>query len=210
MVVITPEYIHPNEVNLLNEMLNRGLPLLHVRKPNFTFEQLQYWIDNISYQHLNRLVIHIPSPIINNNAEVFKQYIELINSLKTQYAHLSTSNCSFVNNYPLKTAYLSTSVHNPTEYHKLSTYHKRVFLSPVFASISKTAYYPTTNWKVEIDQWNYPSIQPIALGGIAPENLKQVHDMGFSDFALLGALWQAQEPLKNFDLCYKQDQLLFQ
>ncbi|MGQ8869444.1 thiamine phosphate synthase [Myroides sp. TSA_177.3] len=209
MVVITPPYHHPKEISLANTMLERGLPLLHIRKPDFTFEQLQEWIENISYQHHDKLVIHIPSPVINNYPKVFKQYVQLINSLKAQYAHLSTDNCSFVNNYAQKLPYLSTSVHNSTECEKLSTRHQRVFLSPVFDSISKIAYQPTLHWPSFLADWKYPWIQTVALGGITPDYLATVRNMGFDDFAVLGAIWQAAEPLKIFDLCYKQDQLLF-
>lgn len=209
MVVLTPEYTHPKELSLTNEMLERGLPLLHLRKPNFSVEQLQDWIESISYQHIDRLVIHIPASVINNSEEVLKQYLKLINSTKSQYTHLSTVKCSFVNNLTEKLPYLSTSVHNSTEYVKLSTRHKRVFLSPVFSSISKKEYPPTVDWQAEIQKWNFPWIQPVALGGITPNHLDQIREMGFRDFALLGSLWQAEDPLKIFDLCYKQDQLLF-
>ncbi len=209
MVVLTPAYTHPKEISLVNEMLERGLPFLHVRKPNFSVEQLQNWVESISYQHIDRLVIHIPPSVINNYEEVLKQYLKLINSIKAQYAHLSTTKCSFVNNLTERLPYLSTSVHNSTEYAKLSTRHKRAFLSPVFSSISKKGYHPTVDWQAEIQQWNFPWIQPVALGGITPNRLDQIREMGFRDFALLGTLWQAEDPLKIFNLCYKKDQLLF-
>ncbi len=213
MVVITPPDVHTNwsnkELALVNEMLARGLPLLHVRKPQLTFDDLQKWVEKVSYQHLHRLVIHIPTPVINNKEKVFKQYVQLINSLRADFTHLSTTNCSFVNNYKGKLPYLSTSVHNSTEYTKLSTQHQRVFLSPVFSSISKTGYHPTVDWQQEIQQWSFPWIQRVALGGITPERLPLVQAMGFDDFAVLGAIWHAQEPLKIFDLCYKQDPLFF-
>jgi len=208
MVVVTPEY-HPKEVSLINEMLERGLPLLHIRKPHWSFEQLEHWIENISYQHWNRLVIHIPCLIINNYEEVFKQYVQLINSVKAQFAHLSTTNCSFVNNHMLELPYLSTSVHNSDESHNLSTRHKRTFLSPVFSSISKTDYHPTVDWTSILQTWRFPWIKTVALGGVTPEHLPLLQAMGFDDFAVLGSLWQADEPLKIFDLCHKQDPLFF-
>lgn len=209
MVVITPEYDNPKELSLANEMLARGLPLLHIRKPHWTFEQLEYWVENISYQHCNRLVIHIPHSVINNSAEVFKQYNQLINSIKAQYAHLSTENCSFVNNSTLELPYLSTSVHNPSALAKLSTRHQRAFLSPVFSSISKSGYHPTIDWSSILQTWRYPWIQTVALGGITPERIPLIQAMGFTDFAVLGAIWQAADPLKNFDLCHRQDLLFF-
>lgn len=208
MVVITPEY-HPKELSLANEMLERGLPLLHIRKPHFTFDELQNWVQKISYQHRHRLVIHIPALVMNNNEQVFQQYAELINSLNSQFTHLSTSNCSFVNNHVQKLPYLSTTVHNTTECEKLSTSHQRVFLSPVFTSISKKDYHPTVDWISFLQDWKYPWIQTVALGGITLNHLSSIRAMGFCDFALLGAIWQADEPLKIFDLCYKQDLLLF-
>ncbi|WP_410881069.1 thiamine phosphate synthase [Myroides sp. DW712] len=209
MVVITPEYNHPKELSLANEMLARGLPLLHIRKPYWTFEQLEHWVEKISYQHQDRLVIHIPTPVINNCLKVFKQYSRLINSIKAQYAHLSTENCSLVNNYMSELPYLSTSVHNSTESKQLSTRHRRAFLSPVFTSISKRGYHPTIDWTSILQAWEFPWIQTVALGGITPEYIPIIQAQGFDDFAVLGAIWQAQEPLKIFDLCHNQDHLFF-
>ena len=209
MVVITPEYDDPKELSLANEMLDRGLPLLHIRKPHWTFEQLEHYVKNISYQHWDRLVIHIPTPVINNCTEVFKQYSQLINSIKARYAHLSTTNCLFVNNYAPELPCLSTSVHNSAERTKLSTRHQRAFLSPVFASISKRGYHPTVDWTSILQTWEFPWIQTVALGGITPECIPHIQAQGFDDFAVLGAIWQAAEPLKIFDLCHKQDHLFF-
>lgn len=209
MVVITPTETDLKEIDLINEMLARGLSLLHVRKPHMSFDNLQKWVEKISYQHIHRLVIHIPPTVINNNEQVFKQYSQLINSIKAGFAHLSTTNCSFVNNYREELPCLSTSVHNSTEYTKLSTQHQRVFLSPIFSSISKTGYHPTVDWQQEIQLWSFPWIKTVALGGITPERLPLVQAMGFDDFAILGAIWLAQEPLKIFDLCHKQDLLFF-
>ncbi|MBB1150601.1 thiamine phosphate synthase [Myroides sp. NP-2] len=209
MVVITPPDIHPKEISLANEMLARGLPLLHLRKPKWTFENVQKWVEKISYQHRQRLVIHIPTLVMNNKVEVFKQYTQLINTIKADYTHLSTINCSFVNKLGNQLPYLSTSVHNSSEYQKLSTQHRRVFLSPVFSSISKKSYHPTVNWQQEIQQWSFPWIHTVALGGVTPTRLSAVRAMGFNDFAILGSIWQADDPLKQFDLCYRQDQLLF-
>lgn len=209
MVVITPEYEYPKELSLANEMLARGLPLLHIRKPHWTYEQLEHYVKNISYQHRDRLVIHIPTPVINNCSKVFKQYSQLINSIKAQYAHLSTTNCSFVHNYASELPYLSTSVHNSAELTKLLTKHQRAFLSPVFSSISKIGYHPTVDWSSMLQTWKYPWIQTVALGGITPERIPLIQAMGFDDFAVLGAIWHDQEPLKIFDLCYKQDPLFF-
>ncbi len=210
MVVITPENNLQEEISLINEMLQRGLPLLHVRKPNLTFNELLFWIDKISYQHLDRLVIHIPTTVINNNKKVFKQYVDLINSIKAKYWHLSTYNCLLVNNYLSELPYLSTSVHNRTEFDQLSTHHKRAFLSPVFNSISKNNYHSTIDWKTEIANWKNPLVKKVALGGITEDKIEQIHQMNFDDFALLGGLWLRENPLKIFDLCYKKDQLLFQ
>ncbi len=191
-------------------MLQRGLPLLHVRKPHLSFDELLFWTEKISYQHLDRLVIHIPKTIINSNEKVFKQYLQLINSIKAKYWHLSTHNCSFVNNQSRKTLYLSTSVHNRTEFDKLSTYHRRIFLSPVFSSISKKNYHPTIDWKTELQNWKNPMVKKVALGGVTENNIEQIHQMNFDDFALYGGLWLRENPLKIFDLCHKKDQLLFQ
>ena len=66
------------------------------------------------------------------------------------------------------------------------------FLSPVFDSISKEGYkgrgFDVTDSNKTI----------IALGGIRPENVAQVKQLGYKGIAVLGSIWKAENPLQSF------------
>lgn len=207
MVLITHPTEIKNEVSLINEMFERGLPLLHIRKPHFSIEQLEKWIESISIRHLKKLVIHIPKQVINTNLKSYQQYITLINSLNSTYVHLSTENCSHVDNKYLKKTKLSTSVHCITELNELSTLYSRAFIGPVFPSISKIGYATNTNWNDELSKRTNYDIELVALGGIIPERIPLIQKMGFDDFAVLGGIWESNQPLNIFEQCLQYDQL---
>ena len=43
----------------------------------------------------------------------------------------------------------------------------------------------------------------IALGGIDLENIEKTLENGFDNVALLGSIWNSENPLKQFKLCQK-------
>jgi len=210
MVVITSPTPMVNEASLINKMFEKGLSLLHVRKPTMDINELRLWVKDIDNCYHQSLVIHIPNRVINNKEQLFEQYITLINNINSTYTHLSTINCSFVNNYKYKLPKLSTSVHCITEVNKLSTTIERVFISPIYPSISKKGYSSSINWTEEVQQRTNFNTTVVALGGITPYRIKELKTMGFDDYALLGTIWEADQPLKQFELCQHYDQLHWQ
>lgn len=201
----------PNEVKqeatLINKMFDKGLPLVHVRKPDFNIETLKLWLKTIDKCHHKKLVIHIPNKVINNRETIFQQYLEVINNLDSDYTHLSTINRTLVNNYISYLPKLSTSIHCISEYNELSTIYNRAFISPIYPSISKPGYASTMNWTEELTQKTTANTALVALGGIKPTDIPAIKQMGFDDYALLGSIWLSENPLKTFELCQHYDQL---
>ncbi len=195
------------EATLINKMFDKGLPLLHVRKPDFDIETLKLWLKTIDNSHHKKLVIHIPNHVMNTKKDLFQHYLEVINNLNSNYAHLSTNNDALVNNYISYLPKLSTSVHCITEYNKLSTIYHRAFISPIYPSISKKGYTSSLNWAEELTQKTNANTTLVALGGIKPTDIPTIKEMGFDDYALLGSVWLSENPLKTFELCQHYDQL---
>ena len=101
----------------------------------------------------------------------------------------------FLENLHQKNKIVSTSFHDlkTLEKHKNFQF-DYAFLSPVFNSISKTNY----NGK-NFDLTNFSKPFPIiALGGIRPENQKQIVQKKFDGLAILGSIWQSENPEKAF------------
>lgn len=207
MVIITYPTAIQNEASLINKMFDKGLPLLHVRKPAMDVKQLITWSELIEKTYHHRLVIHINNIVINNWM-VEKTYLStLINTINSDFIHLSTSNCSYLLQDINKLPKLSTSVHCITELNQLSIAYNRVFISPIYPSISKKGYSSDKNWEQEIHLRTNHNTTVVALGGITPERIPLLKKMSFDDYALLGAIWQSDNPLKTFELCQYYDQL---
>ncbi|MDR0229279.1 MAG: thiamine phosphate synthase [Flavobacteriaceae bacterium] len=207
MVIITYPTMIENEASLINQMFDKGLPLLHVRKPKMNTEHLITWINKIDTNYHSQIVIHINNIVINNNLRDYKELLTVINNFNNQFIHLSTDNYLYLLQYNSKLPKLSTSVHCITELNNLSTNYNRVFISPIFPSISKKGYSSNKNWKEEMTLRTNHTITTVALGGITPERIPTIKQMGFDDYALLGAIWEATSPLKTFELCQHFDQL---
>lgn len=71
------------------------------------------------------------------------------------------------------------------------------FLSPVFDSISKQGYAAGSFDQERLSSALARPARPpvIALGGITPDRVPQVHAMGLDGVAVIGAVWQADNPL---------------
>jgi len=95
----------------------------------------------------------------------------------------------------------STSIHQLSEWPKLAGQAEMVFYSPLFQSISKPGYGPTVRLDtiakqigaVRKQQSTLPLL--IGLGGITADTVALVRQAGFDGAALMGALWQAPDPV---------------
>lgn len=68
-----------------------------------------------------------------------------------------------------------------------------VTFSPVFASVSKPGYQPTLLWD-QIAGLVQAHPQVLALGGVTPQNLSKVWQLGVHGMVLLGSVWQSRCP----------------
>lgn len=172
-VVITTEHFFEGEAVALNALFERGMEILHLRKPASTETELKHLIEQIDKRFHERMVLH--------------DHFPLIHTFRLKGIHLNRRNMK-------KPAHVSCSVsrscHSIRELENTTGY-DYVFLSPVFDSISKAGY--TCAFTPE-DLLNAKSAglinkQVVALGGIDAENISVAHKYGFESVAVIGALW---------------------
>jgi thiamine-phosphate pyrophosphorylase len=209
LVVISPEHDHPHEFAVLGELFAAGLERYHVRKPHAPAAQLEAWLRRVPAEWRSRLVLH--------------QHHELVDALGLGGRHwrddgtmhevgrgvpaepwraASATAQPEASPYP---GFTSRSCHDlPTLRAALGNYDS-VFFGPVFPSISKPGHGPRPDL-------SHPEISSVlanrtaaqrrtailALGGITADTAPRALALGFDGVAVLGAIWEAADPVRAF------------
>ncbi|NML64447.1 thiamine phosphate synthase [Hymenobacter sp. RP-2-7] len=190
LLAITPP-AQAAELPLLPPLFAAGLPRLHVRKPGWAAPELAAYVQAVPECYRCRLVLH--------------SHYQLAPALGLGGIHLTeAARRDPATPQVLRRAKglsVSASLHSLAELRQHRRRYTYVFLSPVFDSISKTDYasrYDLTELPAVLRGLAArPSYRPrvLALGGVAAGNLPLVQQAGFAGAAVLGALWQAPDPL---------------
>jgi thiamine-phosphate pyrophosphorylase len=172
--------------------------LFHVRKPSFGDSEMKQFLSEINPNYRDRLVLH--------------SHHDLAEELGINRLHFSESkrkvtlllpiNLPFVQ-YKTKGFRLSTSVHTIEDFNTLDNNFEYAFLGPVYPSISKENYSSKTNFFEAIKNRNNYSTSLVALGGIESKNTKKTLKNGFDKVAILGTIWNHNNPIENFKSCQR-------
>ncbi len=193
ILVITPEQSVRNETEIINELFKEGLELLHVRKPVMNAEAIRNYIKSIHSGYHEQLVLH-------------SHYI-LAEEFGTPRLHFRENERQYIPEHFFEEYIVSTSVHCIESFNRLDSRWEYAFISPVFPSISKKGYGKETKILESIRQRENDDSGLIALGGINPHNIDTVFSEDVDGAALLGAIWESQEPIKIYKEC-RQNALL--
>lgn len=192
LVLLTAPTALPDEPHLLTELLTRGLPHLHLRKPGWPAAQLEALIQAMPPQFHGRLVLHA--------------YPHLVRQYRLGGLHLTASQRAAAPRRPalLPGQTLSTSFHSLAEISGHRRRYDYVFLSPIFDSISKEGYASAFDLagvraflqKLAAQAGYRPPV--LALGGVDSQNINLVRQAGFAGAAVLGSVWGSAEPVAAF------------
>ncbi|MBL0735660.1 thiamine phosphate synthase [Flavobacterium sp. GN10] len=192
MIVITNPFFVEDEIQMLNSLLEEGLSLLHIRKPDFSELEMAQFIHQIKLEFRTNLVLH--------------NYHHLAKDFGVEKFHFSEKERKSMNDFPARFSkpfrYKSTSTHSIEDFNSLENF-DYAFLSPVFKSISKENYFPEKDLFKAIKSRTNHKTKGVALGGIDAKNIQKTLENGFDDVALLGSIWNNENPLKQFKLCQK-------
>lgn len=189
IIVITPEELVQNETEIINTLFKEGLDLLHIRKPFIHSDEMTDFIQNIHSEFHHQLVLHSHHDLA-----------ERFNISRFHFREIDRQNDLFKSFTDKR---ISTSVHAIETFNELSDDWEYAFISPVFPSISKKEYGENSNILNEIKKRNNSSVKLIALGGIHENNVSGVFNSRVDGVALLGAIWESNNPLDIFRKCRK-------
>ncbi|SEW45253.1 thiamine-phosphate pyrophosphorylase [Chryseobacterium wanjuense] len=187
IIVITPEEMMKNETELINELFQEGLNLLHIRKPFINSEEMADFIQKIDSEFHHQLVLH-------SHYDLAKDF----NISRFHFREIDRQN-DLYKSFADKT--ISTSVHDIETFNELNEDWEYAFISPVFPSISKKGYGENSTILNDIKKRTHSNVKLMALGGINENNIHEVFNNGVDGVALLGAIWESDEPLNVFKKC---------
>ena len=178
MIVITDPTFFVDESKYINALFDNGLDVLHIRKPDATVDEMRKLIQQIKVQYHYKIMIH-------SHYELRKEFI-------LRGLHFTGDSKELIPQFADCHCKKSQSIHDIEE---LSTVHPKidyVFLSPLFPSISKAGYSKPWNFlDLILALKNEYHFKIIPLGGINAKNLVIAKELGFTEFAVLGCVWEA-------------------
>ncbi len=189
IIVFTAEHDQNHEIENINQLFEEGLEALHFRKPHFNFEKCVDFLEKIDASYHSKIMTHQ----FHGLTEMFD--LNGVHFKETFRKSISTNIEDFVLMLQTSGFEISTGFHNVDELIDNEYLYDYTFLSPVFDSISKLNYQKKVFDFEKLKQCNN---RVIALGGIHKENISQVFEKGFDGVAVLGSIWQANDPIKAY------------
>jgi thiamine-phosphate pyrophosphorylase len=191
LIVITPSTSRDREQNILKQMLDLGLPTLHIRKPHLSTESLKKYLNNFSKEQLKHIMIHSHHSLLWDynlkgihltKAHKKKQFrswaIQKIIKLRRGNFSMSTS-CNSISSM--------AASYNEFEY---------IMLTPVFGQTQE--HRPTfSRGTLDIIIEKYPG-KLIARGGANIESIAKAYDIGFTGMAFQNFIWKSEDPVGQF------------
>ena len=193
LILITPEQKKTDELKLVNDLFDEGLPRLHIRKTNFAVKDYADYIRRISEIHHSKLVLH------GGGFELLSEFnIRGLHFNSQQLADTQLLDRWFNNHSELTK---SGSFHHWTEIAKFSYPLDYAFISPVFDSISKTDYKAGIGLSglgalrkyMNDNGQRCPRIY--GMGGIDSPHLKVLSEYHFDGAVVYGAIWKSPQPI---------------
>lgn len=184
VIVISNPTSVENEASLINQLFDQGLQLFHLRKPDYSKEEMRILLREIDVSNYPKIVLHQRHDIAK---EFGIKRLHFTEELRINITPEYLCKNDFI---------LSTSVHSVEDLEMLNDVFEYAFLSPVFDSISKPDYKA-----VQFDLSSSSEsrkVKVIGLGGIKSSNYQEAMKMGFYGVALLGSIWNNPTGLEEF------------
>ena len=187
VILISSPHSVDGEIDLIHHMFEEGLNVFHLRKPDYSEDQLAEYIEQINSVFHSRIKIH--------------SFFELLDRYRLGGIHIPvamTVKSNIIDFKKNKNITISSSFHSCDEVKRKNEHIDYAFLSPVFDSISKKNYKSGFDYKELQKVLALSNIRIIALGGCRCKNFNQVKKLGFSGAAVLGAVWNSADPFSSY------------
>lgn len=189
LILITPPYPHPDEMEILSIAYELGVDRIHIRKPDTNEHTLRAYLDKLGENIMGKASLHYCENLMKNYQLSGFHFLNII------WKKILNEEKEFTNDHNVL---LSSSFHQSNQIHTRGNGLDYAFCSPVFPSISKKGHMPSFEWDVNAatDTDRMTLSHPVgkqpelyALGGITSQNVSACKNKGFQGVAVLGAVW---------------------
>jgi thiamine-phosphate pyrophosphorylase len=182
IAVISPEAEDPREVGAMKGFFAAGLERYHVRKPGWTGAALEAWLIRLPHEWSARIVIHGHGPLAARLGFAAHDRDEPGNPGIPGTSRSCHSVPSLLRHLP---------------------HYRAILFGPVFSSITKPGYGPAANfpWNeltAVLRERSPGDARVLAVGGITSSSLARCRELGFDGAALLGAVWNQDDPVAAY------------
>ncbi|MFB6258131.1 MAG: thiamine phosphate synthase [Flavobacteriales bacterium] len=194
-----------DEMGVVMQMFKMGLQQFHLRKPRFSTQEMEEYIERIPPRYRKRTIIH--------------SHHELALKYELGGIHLSKKHRKkrfkrwfrfFWYKRRRRDLKISRTCHDLADLLQDRERYDHVLLSPVFQGISSKSHGGGYSERSICSVLERSSYLVYALGGVTPERLPKLREMGFFGAVLAGAIWEeendrirvfqeAQEKIREMD-----------
>lgn len=184
LIVVADAVMRNHEAAIIDGLFEEGLQLFHLRKPQADAGDMERLLREINPVHRARIALHQHHELAGQFGINRLHYTEAQRKHTDEEEWLQKKEEGFC---------LSTSIHQVEE--AVPPAFDYAFFGPVFNSISKQGYEA-----VVPSGFRLPATarRLIAIGGIDENNCGSVLEMGFMGVAVLGTIWQSDDPIGQF------------
>ena len=186
IILIAPENDLPNELEILHKLFEAGLHYYHFRKPNYSIDQDEAYLEKIDANFLNRIMLH------NHHELTAKFPVKGIHLEEAKWREKGDVLDIYVKQFKGKDFKVSSSYHEMEDLAKQAVIFDYYMLSPVFAAISKPGY------KGRGFEVSHIPKKIVGMGGINAETTSEALALGFKGVGTLGGIWNSQNPIEAF------------
>lgn len=185
--VMSPLTEVPGELKIIRGLFDRGLSAFHLRRPHWTAARYKAWLEALPKDLRSRIVIH--------------QFPQLVRKYGLGGFHLGVGMSA--NNF----TGLSVPISGQSDsYESMLAFGKRcnrLILGPVFPPEKYDVTVPRRTigeYAATADYWKrHGGVgEVLAFGGVTPTNIRQCRKHGFDGVVVVGAVWNASNPIAAF------------
>ena len=178
-IIITTEKPLKNEFKYIEAILDEGIDNIQIRKPLSIDNSIRLILDNIKEEYHSRI-------ILNGRFSLIDTYKNIGGIHANSRNNIIPENFKGIKGY---------SCHTIKEVESKKEIFDYMFLSHIYDSISKEGYkanFSFTELK-DATKEGIISEKVYALGGITPDKIPQIKDLGFGGVVFMGYIWNSSD-----------------